>query len=930
MNIKLFVFAALVSLGLTIFAYVPPSVVFNAPAKDESGAMLLGNGVVGATAWVDEEGVLHTVLQHSDSWNEGGRHVKTGAIDYDTKSPVDAGTFRQELSMANGEFEASWKSAGRDISLRYRIQQGTDSIAVCDVKGALHVEAKVVNWRLYPGGVKEFGVGSSGLDNRFAEAFGIGMALKDRKFLISADRLVPGGWCHVNRNETVAQMMKDYDFYQGTGNLGKPDYLSDRVFGGVTRKFSNTKGGVPRVLFLSAVTCYHPCRDEGQWLGRTNEEFDRNGWSVDEEDKRRLTHIAWWKSFWNRSHIELSPSTAGLKNEKFASYDFPINGKLPLSIGIDSKGDNKFHGKISFAEVKFGGKTLYSGEPMAKDIIQMKAIDTKGDGAFCFMCKFQADRLDVTQRLLDNITPGGCDGFSIDIHDGRIRGIFKDVIFSHSQKIMARKEIELKVSVSDRGMLEMSVNGSIEKKNLMSPIVPVKDECYAVTLCYAAQRYLTAAAGKGRFPIRFNGSLFTVSYNGDPDYRRWGHGYWWQNTRLPYYPMFAAGDVEFTEPLFNMYLGNFEFFKKRTKKYFGHRGAFFPECMQPWGDHFMGSYGAECEWRCRKDAHQFLFYHKYLWVGQLELSLMAIMRWQHTRDDAWFKDNALEPIREFVRFYDEHYKIDSSGKYVMHPSQALETWSDCVNSMPDVAGLTRVSDLMLAMPESIVSGQDRAFFESVRSRVPVLPTRKLDDGDEVFAPAHNFKNHTNVESPEMYAVFPFRLSSFEKTNAELGRRTYNKGRFHRLYNGWAQSELNAAYLGLTEEARKHIVARVFKSAPEVAWQHCNNGKNIVECPYSLSKYRWPAYWGPNFDWLPDQTEGGVFQDTIQSMLMQYDGDKIYLLPAWPRAWNCSFKLNAPGNTVIEGRVVDGVLKDLLVTPSSRIRDINFCWASQEQ
>ena len=137
----------------------PAPVVFDTPADDEKGVMILGNGELGATAWLGADGVLHTVLQNSDSWNEGGRHVKTGAIDYETGMPVDAGTFRQELSMERGEFEATWKSGGQPVSLRYRIQQGSDSIAVCDVRGAPKAEAKVVNWRLYPGGAKEFGVG---------------------------------------------------------------------------------------------------------------------------------------------------------------------------------------------------------------------------------------------------------------------------------------------------------------------------------------------------------------------------------------------------------------------------------------------------------------------------------------------------------------------------------------------------------------------------------------------------------------------------------------------------------------------------------------------------------------------------------------------------------------------------------------------------
>ena len=29
---------------------------------------------------------------------------------------------------------------------------------------------------------------------------------------------------------------------------------------------------------------------------------------------------------------------------------------------------------------------------------------------------------------------------------------------------------------------------------------------------------------------------------------------------------------------------------------------------------------------------------------------------------------------------------------------------------------------------------------------------------------------------------------------------------------------------------------------------------------------------------------------LQRMLLQYDGDEIYLLPAWPKDWDVEFKL----------------------------------------
>jgi hypothetical protein len=60
---------------------------------------------------------------------------------------------------------------------------------------------------------------------------------------------------------------------------------------------------------------------------------------------------------------------------------------------------------------------------------------------------------------------------------------------------------------------------------------------------------------------------------------------------------------------------------------------------------------------------------------------------------------------------------------------------------------------------------------------------------------------------------------------------------------------------------------------------------------------------------------------LQSMVLQTDGKKIFLLPTWPRDWNLNFKLHAPYNTVIEGEYVRGVIKNLKVTPNNRKKDI---------
>lgn len=888
---------------------VPAPIVFETPAESDRGAMILGNGELGALAWISSDGTLHTVLQRSDTWNEAARHVKVGAIDYVTSMKVDAGTFHQELSLVHGEFNASWRSGGREVSVHYRVQHGDEPFAVCDVKGTPKAEAKVVNWRLYPGGAKEFGCSWKELGNQCDRILVDGKPLR---FTVSADRLVPGGWCHVNRNATVAEMMKVYDRFQATDDIGREDMLSNRVFGGVTRKVVVVKtasvqqqdgdrkvprqdgnnlavvrllspGTSTRTLFLTAITCYHPCRDEAEWLRRTNELLDRYGCALDAEAAKRAAHEAAWRAFWNRSHIAVAPSPGSSPRVRFA---FPYNAKLPVSHGRDSKGGTKFTGALTV-------------DPASR-------IDKDG---LVLVATFNAKDVRSNQRIIDNITPGGTDGSLVDILGGRLRLLVAQKAIYHPSTVPAGRDVSVAVRVSPDGKVKMYLDGKFHTADLADASIAAPTTCAAVTRAWAAQRYTTACAGKGAFPIRFNGSIFTTSEKGDPDYRRWGHGYWWQNTRLPYYPMFAAGDCEMFQPLFRMHVGLLDFNMKRTRKYLGHGGAYIPECIMPWGDHFPYVYGAKHEWKDRPDKLQDGGWHKYEWVGQLEVSLMLLDYHAYTQDDAWFKQTALPAIREYVRFFDEHYTLDAKGRYNMNPAQALETWWECTNPMPEVAGLMRVTDRLLALPKGLLPDADRALFAKIRARIPDLPTRTLKDGRVAYAPAERFAAKRNVEHPELYCVFPFRLCSFEKPNAALGRAAY-AARTDRHYQGWKQEELFAAYLGMVDEAAEHLVNRVLHN--------------------SAAGFRWPAYWGPNFDWRPDQCAGGNIQNILQSMLLQYEGDKIFLLPAWPKDWNCDFKLHAPKNTTVEGRVENGKLKNLVVTPAARLADVVRCNTKQSQ
>ena len=85
--------------------------------------------------------------------------------------------------------------------------------------------------------------------------------------------------------------------------------------------------------------------------------------------------------------------------------------------------------------------------------------------------------------------------------------------------------------------------------------------------------------------------------------------------------------------------------------------------------------------------------------------------------------------------------------------------------------------------------------------------------------------------------------------------------------------------------------------------------------------RFPAFWGPNYDWIPDQDHGSNGLTPLQAMLLQTNGDKILLLPAWPKGWDVEFKLHAPKSTTVEGVYRRGKIEKLVVTPDERRKNL---------
>lgn len=904
------------------------NVVWDSPSADHHGSMPVGNGDVAVNAWMTREGDLHLYIAKTDAWDDNARLVKVGKLRLHFEpNPIAAGQpFRQELRLREGSIEITPGRAG-ECRIRLWVDANHPVIHItADTAIPVEGTAFIELWRTNRYEVTELQVSDVMMNRKAADK-------QQDRTIVEPDTILAGqtnriGWFHHNGKSVGPGLLAQV---QGLAGFPQPDPLLHRTFGAVVtatdgqrlddRRLRSPRGTSHR--FSVFVLTRHPASPK-EWLGAMDDTIRR----VESQSfkEREAAHRAWWSEFWNRSWIR---ATVGTNARSVPGSTVPVN-RHPVRVGMDQGGDNRFAGEwgrltilgkpLAAAEIAAAadrnqraaplgsllnrgapaggrlGPILFAGTNLPPQTIPDSATWDFASGfaieAWVKPGKFGGGGA----RLVDKITPGGSDGFLFDTFPGNsLRFICGQTVLQQKDALPADQWTHVAAVVeAAAGEVRLYVNGQCVAAEAGAGM---RDEAAWVSQMYHLQRFITACAGRGAHPIKFNGSLFTVPpgpTERDPDYRRWGPGYWWQNTRLPYISLCTSGDFDLQRPLFRMYAEELlPLCKYRTKLYLGHEGAFYPECLMFWGAIFSETYGWT-PFEQRQDKLQESGWHKWEWVGGLELAWMMLDYYEHTLNAPFLRETALPFAKEILTFFDQHYPTNAQGVMVMHPAQALETWWRCTNAMPELAGCIAVAERLLALPPELASPAERDFWRRLRAKLPAIPLREVN-GRNALAPAGFYAEKRNIENPELYPVFPFRLFAFNRPQVDWALAALEH-RWDRGHSGWRQDDIFMAYLGLTEDARQAVVSRA---------RHHDPGE------------RFPAFWGPNYDWTPDQDHGGVLMKAFQSMLLQSDGGKVFLLPAWPKDWNVEFKLHAPQRTIVEGEYRDGRLVSLKVSPASR-------------
>ena len=464
---------------------------------------------------------------------------------------------------------------------------------------------------------------------------------------------------------------------------------------------------------------------------------------------------------------------------------------------------------------------------------------------------------------------------------------------------------------------------------------------------YQLFRYMLGCNAYGKYPSKFNGSLFTVDNPDDftPDFRMWGGGsFTAQNQRLVYWPMLKSGDFDMMHSQFNFYQQALKNAELRTQHYWGHKGAGFTEQISnyglpvgdiyhyTWGNGGLGARPDSLSIRKLKNNKGEVVEvkdHGYLannWCEDqydtaLEFCLMILEMESYSSQDI---SKYMPLIESCITFYNEHYRywntklngqpLNENGQLNIYPSSAAETYKVALNPTPTCAGLKTVLTQMIELPAKYASEEKRKKWRDILKTVPPVSLMEKE-GHTIIAPAKEWERVNNIEFPAMYAVYPYNYYGLGNDGLQIGINTWLYGEDKQIMKRsdlphiqksdfcWFQSGIFCARLGLTAEAQDYLKRKMLAKST-----------------------RFPAFWDNyidfgSFDQIPDVDHGGAGMINLQEMLLQTNGEELRVLPAWPKEWDVRFKLYAPEQTTIETNYSKGKAIQLKIAPSERAKDV---------
>jgi len=319
---------------------------------------------------------------------------------------------------------------------------------------------------------------------------------------------------------------------------------------------------------------------------------------------------------------------------------------------------------------------------------------------------------------------------------------------------------------------------------------------------YYLSTYIILSGGFGSYPFHFINGVFRATH----DDTKWSNAYWFWNQRDVYNSFLASNHPDVLGVFNHLYSRNTVALKAMTLSRFGSDGLWVPETMG-WDGNSSGN----------------TEYTNDIFSTGTEAALNMYAQYQYTGDADYLKNTAYPFMRDVAKFYQKELTLDASGKYGITSSNAHETYWGVPNAITDLAAVRSLYPATIQASTTLGLDADlRPAWQAILDKLAPLPTDATDylPHQPPIAQTHN---NENVASE---IIWPYSTTGIDAPDYARALSTWQ----HRPFpygNVWANDAIQAARLGLGDEALKGMVTMLqkYQSYPNA---FTNNTNGVYE------------------------------------------------------------------------------------------------------
>jgi len=441
---------------------------------------------------------------------------------------------------------------------------------------------------------------------------------------------------------------------------------------------------------------------------------------------------------------------------------------------------------------------------------------------------------------------------------------------------------------------------------------------------YYLRRYLMASSSRGRFPVVFNGGLWTWNH----DVRNWVTPHHW-NTQQQYWGLCSQNDCELMLPYLNTYFRLMPQAEEHAKK----RGV---ENAILWSEPH-DFFGSMTFWDRGDMLNNFT-----------PASQIAGLFWEYyqfTCDTSFLAQRAYPFMKKAAEFYVQKLQWDSlKSEYYLFPSQPYESPRSNQLKNPVTDRNMILANFAHCIEAAGIFKQDKEKaiqWQHIIDHLWPLPYRNVPELGEIielawypdgslFPKMEERGQWLNAMSQNTCLVFPAGVIGMDQKNT----REYNavsaiiRNHSPRV-NAISPDPIVAARLGLGDEAVKMMTngIRRLQHFPQGLFYNIDHWYNLsiymdsVNSPDITTQRDYindeRAHYPSGIPAKPFIQCGletqSIYGATVNEMLLQSNEGKIRVFPAVPQKWPAAFRLRARGAFMVSSeKLEDGTITGILV------------------